>query len=345
MSIRTFNTRNPLPVANLEQLSHKLGIVFIAKLHDIRIHTAMSDPNLSTLLEKCAELTRRGQFHPILYDAQKGLHEYIGRVTSSTTTTTSSNKNGVHTESAQYDALRAARTAFTNNDNNNNNKSTSGTVAAATTVKDLPNVFENPISNHNSTKLNSNRGGGSSIDNLKGLFKNISLPTHHAISSGKDKNRDSSSTSERELEWCDEHFTMGCMCKVRKHKQQMFTKTSMNAVSANANANKSSSSSSANRSNAGNSIVKPNFQRPANPKSSTLASGYVEMQRRDFLTRTVWKEVLVSLVDGVKNSSDGFSYDKEPTLLIQKNEGELCFGDGPSCFVCLFLYVLTFCCF
>ena len=44
-------------------------------------------------------------------------------------------------------------------------------------------------------------------------------------------------------------------------------------------------------SDAGDAPKKPEFQRPANPKSSLIANGWIEQQRRSKM-RTVWKDVL-----------------------------------------------------
>lgn len=54
---------------------------------------------------------------------------------------------------------------------------------------------------------------------------------------------------------------------------------------------------------------KPPFQRPTNPQSNLIANGWIEQQRRSKM-RTVWKEVLASLVEG-RNG-------QETTLWIQR---------------------------
>ena len=284
-----------------------------------------SDSKLAILLEQCADVTRRGQFHPMLYDAQKALHEYIGRVTASNPNNSNSNNNSNSTNApnnskndhAQYDALRAARTAFESNPTNDSNKS------------ELTNVFENPTSNPKkySFAKNYNSSNSSSGLDLKGLFKNISLPGTSSSNNNHNTSNSISSSSHIEHEWCDEHFTMGCMCKVRKQQQQKQqpsfaqTNTKNNNMTSN---NTTKLVRNKGNSNTSSIVTKPNFQRPANPKSSTLASGHVDMLRSNFLTRAAWKEVLVSLIDGVKSSSDGFTFEKEPTLLVQKNEGKPC---------------------
>ena len=55
---------------------------------------------------------------------------------------------------------------------------------------------------------------------------------------------------------------------------------------------------------------KPAFQRPTNPKSTLVANGWIEQQRRSKM-RVVWKDVLCSLVEGRKAT-------EETTLWIQR---------------------------
>ena len=55
---------------------------------------------------------------------------------------------------------------------------------------------------------------------------------------------------------------------------------------------------------------KAEFQRPANPKSALIANGWIEQQRRSKM-RTIWKDVLASLVEGRKKG-------EETTLWIQR---------------------------
>ena len=81
-------------------------------------------------------------------------------------------------------------------------------------------------------------------------------------------------TTSHEDEWCETHFTKGCACKKRSNAS------------------------------------KPAFQRPNNPSSALLANGWVEQQRRSKM-RTVWKEVLASLVEGRQPG-------EETTLWIQR---------------------------
>lgn len=77
-------------------------------------------------------------------------------------------------------------------------------------------------------------------------------------------------------EWCAIHSAMGCQCKNRK--------TFDNA--------------------------KPPFQRPTSSTTALIANGWIEQQRRSRM-RTVWKEVLASLVEGRKPG-------EETTLWIQR---------------------------
>lgn len=58
------------------------------------------------------------------------------------------------------------------------------------------------------------------------------------------------------------------------------------------------------------SISKPPFQRPANPKSTLIANGWIDQQRRSKM-RTVWKQVLASVVQGRQRG-------EETTLWIQR---------------------------
>mmetsp|Transcript_18810 Transcript_18810/g.43743 ORF Transcript_18810/g.43743 Transcript_18810/m.43743 type:complete len:767 (+) Transcript_18810:96-2396(+) len=55
---------------------------------------------------------------------------------------------------------------------------------------------------------------------------------------------------------------------------------------------------------------KPSFQRPVNPNSTLIANGWIEQQRRSRM-RTVWKDILASLVEGRRPN-------EETTLWIQR---------------------------
>jgi hypothetical protein len=101
-------------------------------------------------------------------------------------------------------------------------------------------------------------------------------------------------------EWCDVHFTMGCACKTRgsgpateQTPQHPKGPPTVAAPAASAK-----------------SHAKPAFQRPTNPKSALIANGWIEQQRRSKM-RTVWKEVLASVVEGRKAG-------EETTLWIQR---------------------------
>lgn len=64
------------------------------------------------------------------------------------------------------------------------------------------------------------------------------------------------------------------------------------------------------------------FQRPANPKSALIANGWIEQQRRSKM-RTVWKEVLASLVEGRKKGEETTLWIQRQVTNIQTNQTEL----------------------
>jgi len=86
--------------------------------------------------------------------------------------------------------------------------------------------------------------------------------------------------------WCEEHFTMGCHCKLPARSER----------------SESAPSEPKNK--------RPPFQRPINPSSTLIANGWLEQQRRSKM-RVVWKEVLVSLVAGRRPG-------EETTLWVQR---------------------------
>lgn len=93
---------------------------------------------------------------------------------------------------------------------------------------------------------------------------------------------------EHEGDWCEEHFCQGCACKQRT------AVPAQPVVSPNVTRVR----------------LKPAFHRPTNPNSAMVANGWVEQARRSKM-RTVWKEVLASIVEGRKPG-------EETTLWIQR---------------------------
>lgn len=114
---------------------------------------------------------------------------------------------------------------------------------------------------------------------------------------GKPQSGGSWFSHHEEPEWCEKHFCMGCACK--KHAGANDSK----APPSNASAATSVQSTRT-------AAVKPAFSRPTNPKSALIANGWIEQQRRSKM-RTVWKEVLASLVEGRRPG-------EETTLWIQR---------------------------
>ena len=64
------------------------------------------------------------------------------------------------------------------------------------------------------------------------------------------------------------------------------------------------------------------FQRPSNPKSSLIANGWIEQQRRSRF-RSVWKEVLASLVEGRKKGEETTLWIQRQIVNPQTNQKEL----------------------
>jgi hypothetical protein len=112
-------------------------------------------------------------------------------------------------------------------------------------------------------------------------------------------------------DWCDVHFTMGCHCKSTARSRDNKMSSPPAAAAAGMSVGSSGETSSvAAATTAGASSGKPSFQRPVNAKSPLIANGWIEQQRRSKM-RTVWKDVLVSLVEARKPT-------EETTLWIQR---------------------------
>jgi hypothetical protein len=118
-------------------------------------------------------------------------------------------------------------------------------------------------------------------------------------------------------EWCEEHFTMGCACKRNKKAEKPTTTVTAHGPSSATQTTNIISSSAGTATittsrtmNSAKPSSKPAFQRPKNPKSPLIANGWIEQQRRSKM-RTVWKDVLASLVEGRKPG-------QETTLWIQR---------------------------
>lgn len=117
-----------------------------------------------------------------------------------------------------------------------------------------------------------------------------------------------------EDDWCEVHFTMGCTCKNTHGREVLVPKPSSPTASATKGTSVASSSDDTATVSAatvvGTHANKPAFQRPVNNKSSLIANGWLEQQRRSKM-RTIWKDVLASLVQGRKPG-------EETTLWIQR---------------------------
>jgi hypothetical protein len=112
-----------------------------------------------------------------------------------------------------------------------------------------------------------------------------------------------------EQEWCEQHFTMGCACKLKNRTTTPVATT--RSPHHPSSASVASTSSSVDHVAASpSSSLKPAFQRPVNNASTLIANGWIEQQRRSRM-RVVWKEVLASLVEGRKPG-------EESTLWIQR---------------------------
>jgi len=260
---------------------------------------------LASLLERCAVVIRRGKFDPMLYDAMRELHSYTGRASafpSNTATQQQQPEQQKGNGEFQYDdALKAARSAFEPDVNQQHRAASTPAPSGSGGRRGLQNVFEStrftPSAKKNAVRRpsgirsatrsepGSSTIGGDMLRDMKGLFKKNS--------DGKNSSSSGASRSEASTvkagEWHD-------------NSTQWMGPAAQNV--------KPSAPSL--------STIPPNFQRPANPKSSILASGHIQMFMKEFF-RCVWKEVLMSLVD-TKRGPTG-SLEQVATVLLQKQEG------------------------
>ena len=205
------------------------------------------------------------------------------------------------------EAVRIARNVF--NDNGDSGVNVNAQKHGTNHNNGVENVFSSAQSKSKTSQQSSKNATGTKNKNIGNLFSKMKFPGAESLPSSTKTGSASASAAEAAAgEWCDEHFTQGCMCKIRGNQQK--TPTRQEAAKPVPRSNHHSKEYQV------QTQQKPSFQRPANPKSNILASGWVEMiQKRVIMMRSSWKDVLISLVDG-KKTEQGLS---PATFWVQKS--------------------------
>lgn len=266
---------------------------------------------LAAMLRKSADIVERNEFHPLLYQTMKVLTAYAGEYAENA----SVGKSGHHSSGGSVSGERRnsdpARSAFhdvpdTVLDSLASRPTASGAAAAA--IKPSGGQFNSAAS---AASASSSTASGitastalankKSAFSLKGIKKGLQkigedlMGDHHPQGGREDIPFD-------EHAWCDEHFTRGCACKLRKKGEE--NKQDHQQTAAAPSSNSSAAEDKPQQS------LKPCFQRPINPSSNLIANGWIDQQRRSKM-RVVWKDVLASLVEGRRPG-------EETTLWIQR---------------------------
>ena len=241
---------------------------------------------LAALLRECAGHIEQNEFHPSVYKALGGLHEYAAAFQSSSNSSTPTSK--------QMDEAVNSQAA---------------PPADVKVVK--PQVHEVAV-----TKPYVTPGGiGSGLGALGSKFKKgLGLSSSSTPGVIDSANRQATSTKNADRikadlaatsvhsstpvvtthheEWCETHFVMGCACKFRQPGSVNWPTSNVVAPPATT------------------AMTRPAFSRPSNPNTNLIANGWIEQQRRSKM-RIVWKDILASLVEGRKPG-------EETTLWIQR---------------------------
>jgi len=269
---------------------------------------------LAAMLRESANFVERDEFNPVMYQAVSALRDYAGARKPES----SRNGNGSRARSSSAPRRRPS----------------SGSDARDP-LKDQDLFPEHASSWGDSSTLAKTEKDS---DIFSGISKKLSklafqiplamggTPDESAAKSAKNTERQSGAEEIVEGEWCEEHFCVGCACKLRNAKASGPPPSAPKAPSRNSSpapARNSSpapgrnsspapgrNSSPAPSAKAAGKNRKPCFQRPTNPNSNLIANGWIEQQRRSKM-RIVWKDILASLVEGRKPG-------EETTLWIQR---------------------------
>ncbi|KAL7471951.1 hypothetical protein ACHAXS_012267 [Conticribra weissflogii] len=303
---------------------------------------------LASMLRKSAEIVERREFHPILFHTMKALTAYAGEYADGGASSSNSVSSGGK-PSRKKDASSGGggekerdppgkRKSNTSSSGNafsdvpegildatmgvrGPSPGSGGAAAAAVRVGAPGGQFssaaaaasgrEASYSHHRSGK------GGFSFKSIGKRIEKIGTDILGDHIPGKE----SKDAREDEYAWCDEHFTRGCGCKLRKDinnaSDRINSGASSNAPESAPQQQQSQirqtqqdTSRTSTALSENNKSAKPCFQRPINPNSNLIANGWIDQQRRSKM-RVVWKDVLASLVEGRRPG-------EETTLWIQR---------------------------
>lgn len=239
--------------------------------------TVPSNEQLSKQMIDCAILIKKGEYNPALMDqCIQSLIEYA--------TTAAAGAKRPPTVPQQPATVAKKHNAFAKIGKMMGQVHHPSTDTAAT----RSDASKRATSQKNASRL-LNELDGSTRGSKGGWFSGIAGGNNH------------------QKDWCDEHFCMNCGCKYGRPP----TEAQTIAARQQHQAEVASATSSANSSTQPRVLNKPPFHRP-NPalNSTLLANGWIEQHRRSKL-RSVWKQVLVSIVEGRQPG-------QETTLWIQR---------------------------
>lgn len=260
---------------------------------------------LAQMLRKSADIVERNEFHPLLYQTMKVLTAYAGDYAENSSVSGHGSVGGASREQQQQQ-----RSAFHDvpdsvldgpSANAVQRNSAPGAATTATAAASRPQSGGH-VSSGNSVASSSHSKVKPSAFSLKGIKKGLQKIGGEYLM-GEHPKED---VPHDEYAWCDEHFTRGCACKLRKEKEQ----NQQQQQQQQGTQTTSTAPSSANSAPEAEKQQKPCFQRPINPSSNLIANGWIDQQRRSKM-RVVWKDVLASLVEGRRPG-------EETTLWIQR---------------------------
>jgi hypothetical protein len=262
-------------------------------------NNTMSGPKLAALLRECATHVEKNEWSPVVYEALGELHAWCAGSTSSNGGAVKQSGSQESWDETKIEAARGSTAAAAG--------SSSSAVAHAHqkhfNLSKLGKKFGQavglaPTTMDASSSRNLDKNAATSQKNAARAKADLQAELGTSNSAAAHGHHQHESSSQ---EWCEEHFCVGCACKLRNQQPAVATATSAGAASAARSESTSASSTTKSR---------PAFQRPTNPKSTLIANGWMEQQRRSKM-RVVWKEVLASLVEGRREG-------EETTLWIQR---------------------------
>jgi len=245
---------------------------------------------LASMLRECATYVERNQFHPIIYGALGALHAYAGEKASSS-------DSPEITSSASFDMKTNGVGSRAGKKPEQTNQSVPDRPSAVLRESSTSRTMnENEKANENRTVAKDAHLAAAHGQSHSGIHIGISSLSKKVWGTSKKEEKTVLGGTDA-VEWCEEHFVMGCTCKAKSQKRE-----------GKGNPNPAPPETEERMEKHKNK--RPSFQRPINSSSNLIANGWIEQQRRSKM-RIVWKDVLASLVEGRKSS-------EETTLWIQR---------------------------